>query len=477
MVVRILTSFASSRLARRVREALGERNVLLIELERGEATRSKLRGASFDLALLEIGAMKRRGAPSIADIRESPDHPDVIVFTERDDAELRARMLAAGALAVFHRDLSDGALRDAIVALVDRHGRSAVLRLRSQRAERACRLSDFASKSPMMGQFMELVRRVAAAETSLLIGGETGVGKEHLARAIHEESRPDGPFIAINCAAIPEALLENELFGHVEGAFTGASRARRGYFELADRGTLFLDEIGDLPQHVQVKLLRVLQEHRIQAVGSEIPIEVDVRVIAASNRDLHAEVRAGRFRADLYYRLAVVALVVPELRRRREDIPLLVQSYVDHYRVRLNRPVTAVSDEALALLVRYSWPGNVRELINVIERAVLLALGGTIEVSDLPEEIRREAAGRAPEPGPAEQQPSDLLELPWLEARERLIDEFERRYFDQLLTRFAGRIGDAARHAGIAPRSLHERMKHLGLRKESFKARQRSAGA
>jgi transcriptional regulator with GAF, ATPase, and Fis domain len=241
------------------------------------------------------------------------------------------------------------------------------------------------------------VRRLVASDSNLLILGETGVGKEWLARAVHNEGpRSGGPFLAVNCAALPDALLESELFGHERGAFTGAVRAHRGAFELAHRGTLFLDEVGELPLPLQAKFLRVIEERRITRLGGERAFGVDVRVMAATNRDLEAEVRARRFRADLYYRLGVVALTLPPLRDRVEDVPGLAASALRAAEARVGRPGLSIEPEAMAALVAYAWPGNVRELRNVIERAALLAPGDRLSLADFPRAISALAPGGAP---------------------------------------------------------------------------------
>ncbi|HVS18856.1 MAG TPA: sigma-54 dependent transcriptional regulator, partial [Planctomycetota bacterium] len=278
------------------------------------------------------------------------------------------------------------------------------------------------------------------------------------------------PFLAVNCSALPESLLESELFGHEEGAFTGATRTRRGLFELAHRGTIFPDEVGEMPLTLQAKLLRVLQEREFLPVGAEAPVRVDVRVMAATNRDLAAEVAAGRFRADLYYRLCVVGLTVPPLRERREDVPALVHAYADHFRAKLGRGTSEVAPDALERLIAYDWPGNVREWINVIERAVLLGRGTRIERADLPQAI---AGGRRAAPASAERPPDadrELFDLPWREARGAALQAFERRYFERLLAECGGRAGEAARRADIDPRSLYEKLRALGLRREEFLA-------
>jgi len=316
---------------------------------------------------------------------------------------------------------------------------------------------------------------VVKSDSALLVLGETGVGKERLARSIHSESaRSAGPFVTVNCGALPENLLESELFGHEEGAFTGAVRARRGYFELAHRGTIFLDEIGEMPLHLQVKLLRVLEDKRIQRVGSEKPIEVDVRIMAATNRDLKNEMEAHRFRADLYYRLAVLTLTVPPLRERREDIAELARGFLDRIRRQLGRPVTGFHPDAMEALLRHDWPGNVRELINVIERAVLLAPENEIRVSDFrggESWADRESEGSAPKALPERREVS--FDRPLAEAREEVSAAFERDYIERVLRVCRGRVGEAARKSGVNERTLYAMMRRHGLRKEDFR---RSSG-
>ena len=252
--------------------------------------------------------------------------------------QLRARLLAAGALAVLPSSLSAEGLQETLATFVERQRDAAVDQIRADREIDTSKLGDFSSASPAMRQLLRLAKKVAAADTSLLILGETGTGKEWLGRAIHAEGpRASGPFIAVNPSALPEQLLESELFGHEKGAFTGASRARRGAFELAHGGTLFLDEIGDMPAHLQIKLLRVLQEREIKRLGSERPVAVDVRIMAATNQDLDAAIEDKSFRRDLYFRLSVMKLTVPPLRDRREDIPPLVETYMELYRKQLGR--------------------------------------------------------------------------------------------------------------------------------------------
>jgi len=480
MILRVLLASRSRDLLEDTRGAFGDEDVLLANASDAEEMWEALRSKPFDLLVVDRAFLGRDAAIDFEGIEQLPDAPETIVLSQDDDAEKHAELLDAGALACVGTDLERHTLYRTVRALLRRAKRQAVAEFMAGELAVDSRLSDFASKSPSMQGFLGTVRKVVGTSSSLLILGETGVGKEYLARAIHLEGpRGDKPFVAVNCAALPETLLESELFGHVAGAFTGAERARRGYFELGHPGTVFLDEIGELPLHLQVKILRVLQERTVQPVGAEKTIEVDVRVIAATNRDLKVEMEAKRFRADLYYRLGVVTLTVPPLRQRREDIPDLVLNHIEHFRTMLGRPVFGIQPEAMDRLVCYSWPGNVRELINVIERAVLLADAEEVAVGDLPEDVQdpRHFSGGIDEiPTGRGGEIASLTRRPLHEAREALVESFERRYLDELLRETRGRIGQAATRAGLTPRSLYEKMKRLGLRKESYKESARRSG-
>jgi two-component system response regulator AtoC len=306
-----------------------------------------------------------------------------------------------------------------------------------------------AASAPMVA-LLEVLERAAEYKATVLLTGESGSGKEVLARAVHAQSpRRKESFVAVNCGAIPEALMESELFGHTRGAFTGADRAKRGLYVEADGGTLFLDEIGELPVSLQVVLLRVLQEEEVRPVGSEKSRSVDVRVIAATSRDLESEVRAGRFREDLFYRLNVVQLKVPPLRERREDIPLLVDHFVSHFRQVLGKPIQRVSDPVLNRLVQHHWPGNVRELENVIERAMILADGDRLTLADLPEAVNH-------------QQPTNPGIPDDLDLR-RARRDFEAGWIRKALEAAAGNRTRAARMLRISHRALLYKLKEYGL--------------
>ena len=309
-------------------------------------------------------------------------------------------------------------------------------------------------ESPALQAVLRKVRQVAGVETTVLLTGETGTGKELIARALHEGSlRKERPMIKVNCGAIPQGVVESELFGHEKGAFTGALQRRIGRFELAHNGTLFMDEVGELPLDTQVKLLRVLQEREFERVGSTRPQQVDVRLVAATNRDLGHEVASGRFRADLFYRLNVFPIHIPPLRERAADIPLLVRHFLTQFQRKLAKPLKAVTAQSMERLQAYPWPGNIRELQNVLERACVLSSGPTVSVDDLvaPRAVAPAATAGEPDPGP-------IVTLA----------ENERLHIRRALTMASGKVhgpGGAAAILGINPSTLRSRMEKLGIGK------------
>ncbi len=308
------------------------------------------------------------------------------------------------------------------------------------------------TKDPRMQEVFEVMESVAVTDATVLITGETGSGKELVARAIHNASRRAGKkFVAINCGALTETLLETELFGHEKGAFTGADARRVGRFEAAHEGTLFLDELGSIPQSMQVKILRALQEGEIVRVGGNDPVKVNVRVIAATNNDLAAEVKKGAFREDLYYRVNVVPIAIPPLRERPGDIELLADHYLKHFNEAVGKGIRGFSSAALAAMRRHPWPGNVRELRNLIERAVILSRGPFIEKIDVPD------------PGVGQDPPDTHLTM------KDVTDRTEREYLVRILTAYRGNINQTAEHAGVNTRTIHRKMREYGISKEDFK--------
>jgi len=311
------------------------------------------------------------------------------------------------------------------------------------------------SRNPQMAQLYDAaVKKIARSDSTVLILGESGTGKELMAKWIYSHSsRKEKPFIKVSCAVLPEGVLESELFGHEKGAFTGAYAKRKGRFELADKGTIFLDEIGDISPAIQSKFLRVLQEREFQRIGSNDTIRVDVRVIAATSRDLWQEVQAGRFRQDLYYRFNVISLHIPPLRDRKEDIPALAEMFCRKFSAKSQKSVQGFDNRAMQILQSYSWPGNVRELENVVERAVVLSSGSTITVEDLPSSLARLA-----------ETPSST-DLTLKEAREK----FETEYIRDTIARFDGNVSRSAEYLGLARKNLIEKLKKYEIKAEEYR--------
>ena len=315
-------------------------------------------------------------------------------------------------------------------------------------------LEGLVGKSPQMLKIYELIDTVAQTDTTVLIYGESGTGKEMVANAIHLRSlRKGGPFIKVNCAALPETLLESELFGHEKGAFTGAIKQRKGRFEMADGGTLFLDEIGDISPVVQVRLLRVLQERQFERVGGNETLSVDVRLICATQRDLKEEIRKGSFREDLYYRLNVVPMHLPPLRERREDILLLSDHFMNKFSQKMGKEITGLSEEAKTILLKYTFPGNIRELENMLERAVALIKGKVIQAYDLPEEVCGQTS-------PVR----DVCEkIRGSKPLASAVSLFEKEYIQSVLEKTKGKKEQAAEILGISRKTLWEKIKELEI--------------
>ncbi len=384
-------------------------------------------------------------------VRRLPE-ATVILMSAYGTAELAIEAMKRGAYDYLAKPFAPSELLLALRKARERERLRRANQLLRREIERSSGEHPIVAASEPMIEVLEVMERAAGFKATVLLTGESGTGKEVLARAIHAQSpRRREAFVAVNCAAIPEALLESELFGHVKGAFTGADRARRGLFVEADGGTLFLDEIGELANALQAKLLRVLQEEEVRPLGDSKAHAVDVRVLAATARDLEAEVAAGRFREDLFYRLNVVRLAVPPLRERPKDIPLLVDHFLAHFRDTLGKPVRGISDEALERLVAYRWPGNVRELENVIERAIILADADRIGLSELPQNIV------TPMPGAAMPGRATDFSL----RRARRIVEIEA--IQRALRATGGNRTHAARLLEISHRALLYKIKEHGI--------------
>jgi DNA-binding NtrC family response regulator len=357
----------------------------------GEAAREALDAGSFDLLLTDLRMPKLDGLGLLRSLKESERFIDTIVMTAHGSVESAVQAMHLGALDYVEKPFPLGAMEAKVAKALER--RSLVARNTALEAELARRYGALIGSAPPMRRVFELIEKVSATDTPVLLLGESGTGKELVAREIHQRSaRKEGPFVTVNCAALAEGVLESELFGHEKGSFTGATGLKRGKFELAHGGTVFLDELGEISLSTQVKLLRFLQEREIERVGGDKVIKVDVRVLAATNRDLKAMIGASEFREDFFYRINVLSIELPPLRTRREDIPPLVEALLERHK-QATGLAGAITDEALALFQIYEWPGNVRELENVLERALVLADvgeggGRRIRPRDLPAEIR-----------------------------------------------------------------------------------------
>jgi two-component system, NtrC family, response regulator PilR len=387
-------------------------------------------------------------------VKQRTARTEVILMTAHGGVETAIEAMRRGAYDFVTKPFATTELRALVhKALEKRAIVSENERLRAQLGRERGR--ELLGHSEPMRRIFDLLQRISGARTTVLVTGESGTGKERIARAIHDSSdRRDRPFLVVNCGAIPEALMEAELFGHERGAFTGAVASRLGIFREAEGGTVLLDEIAELPLPLQVKLLRVLQERKVRAVGASVEVPIDVRVLAATNRNVEDDVRTGRFRQDLYYRLNVIRIEVPPLRARREDIRPLAEHFLARCSAEQNKDLRGFSADAVRALEAYAFPGNVRELENVLERAVALATGPTIGLGDLP----REVSGAAAQPTPA------LITLPEEGCNlDDVLGEVERRFLIEALDRSGGVRTQAAKLLGVSLRSLRYRLQKQAL--------------
>ncbi len=434
------------------------------EASSGEEALARMPDIAPDVVLLDVQLPGISGLDMLETLKKREDSPDpaVIMISGHGTLADAVRATKAGAYDFLEKPLDRERLMVTLRNAVER--RAMAREVAGLRALTEGRW-EMVGKSAAMGVLFSQIAKVAPTRTRVLITGESGTGKELIARAIHRESPlRDRPFVKVNCAAIPPDLIESELFGHERGAFTGAAARKKGLFELADGGTIFLDEIGDMALPAQAKVLRVLQSGELSRVGSEGTLKVDVRVLAATNRDLPAAVAAGQFREDLYFRLAVVPLRAPVLRDRAEDVPLLCKAFVDQIARENGLKEKPITPEALQVLSGYTWPGNVRELRNVIERLVILS-EESIGVGDLPEEIMAEVARQKRPAQPmasAVDIPAEARNLPLRELR----DMVERQYIRSKLDENAWNISRTAQLLDIERTNLHKKMRALGISRE-----------
>lgn len=419
------------------------------EAEDGDEAVPMVQKQYYDVVLTDVRMARMDGIHALKEMLAYNPALPIVLMTAYSSVETAVDALRLGAYDYLVKPLDFDLLKDTLQQAIERSRHSVANReLRRQLADSTCNAEILGHSEPLK-KLLRFVDTVAPTEATVLITGESGTGKELVARALHAaSSRSAEPMVTVNCAALAESLLESELFGHEKGAFTGADKRRDGRFVQADGGTLFLDEIGELPSGVQAKLLRALQQGEVQRVGSDRPIHVNVRVLAATNRDLRKEAEAKRFREDLYFRLNVISLEVPPLRARREDIPLMAAFFGQKFAERNHKEFKGFSPQALDCLLRYEWPGNVRELENTVERAVILCRGDLIGEDDLPEHIVR-----APEPKGSDEGGLAGLSL----------DVIEKRAIEETLRQTGDNKSEAARQLGITRATLHNKLRKYGL--------------
>ncbi len=426
----------------------------------GEEATRMLHDQPYDLVLTDLALGRGlSGMDVLKTAKEIRPETAVIMITAHGNEKIAVEAMKAGADDYVPKPFDNDELRVVVARALDRHALERENRMLRERIQREFGFGKLVGSGKAMRDVFETIQKVAETDLSVMIRGESGTGKELVAQAIHDtSSRKSKPFVAVNCAAINRELVESELFGHEKGAFTGADNRRIGRFEAADGGTIFLDEIGDMAPETQAKVLRVLEERKLERVGSTKPIDVDVRVLSATHRDLEAEVKSDQFREDLYYRLKVVSIELPPLRERTEDVPGLADRFLEQLSTRLDRDRKRLSSEALAALAAYPWPGNVRELRNVIEQAAVMAPGEEIGADDL-------NLGRA-QAAPAS--PGVDIDLPFSDAKKRTVEGFERSYLLRALREHDGNVSRTAAAIGMVRQSLQQKIRELDLRSEDW---------
>jgi DNA-binding NtrC family response regulator len=430
----------------------------VVSAANGREALDRLDQETIDAVVTDLMMPVMDGRALLAALQRQIDPPPAVLITAHGSKDAGREAIRLGAFDYMSKPLQTDDLVIKIERAIEMRALQQANRVLAGQLKGRISLDAIIGDSAAMQNVFRLVYKIARSNSTVLVRGESGTGKELIARAIHNRSaRAEKTFYAINCAAIPETLLESELFGYERGAFTGASGRKVGLFEAAHESTLFLDEIGDLTVPLQGKILRALQEREIRRVGGTEPVAVDVRIVAATNRDLEEMMREGQFREDLYYRLNVIPIVLPPLRSRREDIPAMVQRFVARANAAHRRTVRDVSPEALDLLQQYDWPGNVRQLESIVERAVLLAEGSLIEIGDLPDEIRFRSSA------------ADTLGID-IPAEGIDIERVERALILQAMEKSNGVIARAAKLLGLSYRTLQYRLEKFGLRKESRSA-------
>lgn len=418
----------------------------------GRQAVARVQAERYDLVLMDIRMTGMDGMTALDQIQQLDPELPIVMMTAFSSISTAVEAMKAGAYDYLTKPLDTDELKMLVAKALRHHSLEKENLFLKEQLGRRFDFANIIGRSRTVQQLLETVALVAPTEATVLIQGESGTGKELIANAIHQNSpRREHPMIKVNCAALPENLLESELFGHERGAFTGATASRKGRFQLAHRGTLFLDEIGEIPLVLQPKLLRVLQERTFEPVGGAKSIQVDTRIVTASNTDLQAAVKEGRFRQDLFYRINVVGITAPPLRERPDDIPLLADHFLKHYAGKNRRAIKGFTPKAMELLMRHPWPGNVRQLENLVERSVILARGHSITVKELPKDFREAAASAV------------LAASSMPQAKDRSLKSLEKETILRTLADTEGNRSRSARILGISRRTLQLKLKAYGV--------------
>ena len=470
---RVLVVDDDSALRLTVSSAFAERNYIVDQAENGEEALNRVMAGKYDLVLLDVNMPKMSGMEALKQIKAFDSSIIVLILTAYSNVRDAVEAVRQGAYNYLEKPIKS----DDLVALVDR-----ALKAQSiiKSASFSAPVLDAGANREIVGSSAEMKRifsmldKLARVDTSVLVRGESGTGKELIARAVHMNGlRKDERFVAVNCSAIPENLIESEFFGHEKGAFTGADARKIGRFQFADGGTLFLDEVGDISAPLQVKLLRVLQEQRFTPVGSNREVEVNVRIIAATNRNLEDMISKGEFREDLFYRLNVLPIFLPPLRERKDDLTSLIKHFVEKFNATYGHKITGLNTDATELLMKYNWPGNIRELENVIEHAFVIETGSLITPAALPDSIRGLTRSVAKGQNQSQNKSSsgddlkfaiDINNLDFQAQKE----EFEKHFIISALKVFNGRINQTAIHANIPKKTLLRKLEKYGLSAKDY---------
>ncbi|MCP5003882.1 MAG: sigma-54-dependent Fis family transcriptional regulator [Planctomycetes bacterium] len=443
-----------------MRMALEKDGYDVLEADDGASAFDIIKAKNPPLVFLDVNMPRVSGIQVLEEINRLSDPPMVVIVTAYGSERIAVDAMKKGAYDYVSKPFEIDELRQIAKNIFEKHSlqeENARLRMEINRLES---MGEIIGKSRGVKDVFNRIEKVGPSDVTVLIKGESGSGKELVAKEIHKRSsRKDNPMVIMNCAALPETLIESELFGHEKGAFTGASERRSGKFELADRGTIFLDEVGDMSPNTQSKVLRVLQEQSFERLGGIETLHVDVRLISATHKDLLYEIKEGRFREDLYYRLKVVEILLPPLRARREDIVLLADRFIPFYAAKHKKNVQSISKETAKIFMRYNWPGNVRQLQNEIESAVVMAGGETLEIDDFSDEIKNSDTGS-----------TSFVNidygLPFRDAKKIAVESFERDFVSRKLKENEGNISKTAEDLGMHRQSLQQKIRELDMKKE-----------